>query len=402
MERDHADLVSREEAVGRIRTARNTLLEGHSTETVAPGEGIRGRILATDIEATRDIPKRDHATMDGFAVRAPGEYPLEIVDEVFPEDDPPTIEPGQTVRIATGSPLPDRANAVVRSEDAEVAEGRLAGPAIEPGTYTYQQGSNIEEGETLFSRGETLGAKDAILLADLAIDSVEVYAPLTVGVLATGSEIHEDPGTDYDSKMLLELLGAWGARPSYEGTVPDDYERVRDRIADLARTYDIVVTTGGTSVGAKDHVVRALAELGEIDFHRVRLRPGKPLAMARLEDAIAFAVPGKPIGAYTITTFVMRPFFTGSARLPTVEATASVDLDIGDPDFEYAIPVSLEDGAAIPLGHRSSALEIYDDVFDPSVLSSATRASRADGFVLTDRGLQTGETITVVPYEVLE
>lgn len=402
MEHEHADLVSRQEAVSRVRTARNAILEGHSTETVAPGEGIRGRVLATDIEATQDIPPWDHATMDGFAVRAPADYPVEIVDEVFPEDDPPAIGPGEAVRIATGAPLPDRANAVMRSEVAAVDAGRLEGPAIEPGTYTYQQGSNVEAGETLFSRGETLGAKDAILLADIGIDAVEVYAPLTVGVLATGSEIHEDPSTDYDSKMLLELLRSWGAHPTYEGTVPDSYEQVRDRIADLARTYDVVVTTGGTSVGAKDHVVRALDELGEIDFHRVRIRPGKPLGLARLEEAFAFAVPGKPFGAYTIATLVMRPFFTGTASLPSVHATASVGLDVGDPEFEYAIPVTLEDGAAMPLGHRSSALDIYDDVFDPSVLSSATRASRADGAVLTSQGFEAGETITVVPYEVLE
>ena len=402
MEHDHADLVSRQEAVSRVRIARNTLLEDRATEKAVPGDGIRGRVLATDIQATQDSPRWDHATMDGFAVRAPVTYPVEIVDEVFPEDQPPTIGPGEAVRIATGAPLPDRANAVIRSEDAEVAAGQLEGPDIEPGTYTYQQGTNVEEGETLFARGETLGAKDAILLADLGIDAVDVYAPLTVGVLATGSEIHEDPSTDYDSTMLLELLRSWGARPSYEGTVPDSYERVRERVADLARRYDVVVTTGGTSVGPKDYVVRALDELGEIDFHRVRVRPGKPLALAELDAAFAFAVPGKPFGAYTIATLVMRPFFTGSASLPTVDATASVSLDVGDPDFEYAVPVSLEDGAAMPLGHPASALEIFDDVFDPSVLSSATRASRADGAVLTSQGFEAGETITVVPYEVLE
>ncbi len=402
MEHDHADLVSRPEAVSRIQSIRQAFFERHVTEQVRPGDGIRGRVLARNIEATQDIPRWDHATMDGFAVSAPVESSLEIVDEVFPEDDPPVLDSGEAVRIATGAPLPDRANAVIRSEDAAVEDGKLAGPPIDPGTYTYKQGSNVEAGETLFARTETLGAKDAILLANLGIDAVEVYAPPTVGVLATGSEIHDDPSTDYDSKMLLELLRAWGARPAYEGTVPDTYDRVRDQIVELAGSYDVVVTTGGTSVGAKDHVIRALAELGEIDFHRVRIRPGKPLAVARLDEAIAFAVPGKPFGAYTIATLVMRPFFTGSTSLPSVDATTSVGLGVGDPGFEYAIPVSLEDGAAVPLGHRSSALQIYEDTFDPSVLSSTTRASRADGTVLTEAGFEAGETITVIPYDALE
>lgn len=402
MDGDHADLVSRADAVERVLDARSTWLNERETTTVAPGDGIRGRSLAQEVVADRDVPANDHATMDGFAFEAPPEYPLNVVDDVYPEDDPPTIEAGEAVRIATGAPLPERANAVLRSEEAAVEDGRLTGADVDPGTYTYERGSNVSEGERLFAPGERLGAKDAILLNDLGIDAVTAYARPRVGVLATGSEIHEDPSRDNDSMMLVELLRGWGAEPTFVGTVPDEYDVVKDRIAALAGQYDVVVTTGGTSVGPKDYVVRALDDLGSIDFHRVRIRPGKPLALADLDEAVAFAIPGKPIGAYTVAALVVRPFFVGETDLPTVEATSAVDVGVGTSEFEYAIPVELADSEAVPLGHPSSDLHVYDEVFDPSVLSSSTRASRADGAVLTDSGVTAGETVTVVPYYVLE
>jgi len=123
-------------------------------------------------------------------------------------------------------------------------------------------------------------------------------------------------------------------------------------------------------------------------------------------DAVAFAIPGKPIGAHTISTFVMRPFFTGERSIPSIEATFARDLDLGPEGFEYVVPVSLkEDGdgrRAMPLGHADSPLFVYDDKFDPSVLSSSTRASRADGVVITQSPLVSGETVSVVPYSVIE
>lgn len=398
---DQDDLLPREEAVDRVRRLRDGSLGGQATERVTPGEGISGRTLAEDIVAGLDSPSHDVATMDGYALAAPPTYPLEIVDQVYAEDDPPEIAEGEAVAIATGAPLPTGANAVLRSEEATVADGRLTGAAVSPGTYTYRQGTNISDGDRLFEAGERLGAEDAILLAELGVEAVEVYEPFTVGVLATGSEIDADPSRDFDSAMLLELLRAWGARPTGEGTVPDDLDAVRERIEALAADYDVVVTTGGTSVGSHDYVIDAVDQLGDIAFHRVRIRPGKPLAFGDLEDAIAIAIPGKPVGAFTVASLVARPFFVPDGPLPGVEARCAVSVGVGEPGFEYAIPVTLENGTARPLGHRSSALQIYDDVFDPSVLSSATSATRADGMVITETGIEAGETVTVIPFDVI-
>ncbi|APW96911.1 molybdopterin molybdenumtransferase MoeA [Halobiforma lacisalsi AJ5] len=404
----HADLLSLEDAIDRSLARRDALLEDRPATTV-PLERIAGRILAEDVVADADRPATDRATMDGYAYAAADAEagPLEVVDPaVYPESEPPALEPGQAVEIATGAPLPERADTVVKREDAVLEDGRLDGPDLAPGTYVYERGSNLAAGERLYAAGDRLDAADAILLRDLGRESVAVADPLSIGVQATGTEIHEGKHTDLDSPMLCNLLRAWGHDPDYEGSVPDEGDRVRERIDDLAGDHDVVVTTGGTSVGEKDHVIDALASLGEVDFHRVRLRPGKPIAIASLpdHDAVAVAVPGKPIGAYVSTALVARPLFTGERRPATLERTFGADVGLGPAGFTYAIPVTLDpDGKeANPLGHADSPLSVYEETFDPSVLSSSTRAASADGFVLTTDPLEAGERVDVVPTTALE
>lgn len=405
MPHDHADLIGRSDACQHVLDLRREFLRDHPTVAVAVDE-IGDATLATQIVADVDQPAESHATMDGFTFDATDDYPFQLVDrEVFPEDDPGTLNDGEAVRIATGAPLPAGANAVLKREEATVTAGELTGPSLSPGTYVYERGSNVEAGEVLYENGERLAPRDAILLRDLGHESVDIYERFSVGILATGTEIHEGRHRDLDSPMLAALIRSWGHEAIYEGSVPDDPTRVRERIRELAEHYDVVVTTGGTSVGHKDHVIASLSDLGDVVFHRVRIRPGKPIAAARLpdQDAIAFAIPGKPIGAHVISTLVMRPFFTGdTGEFPTVDAQVSCDLGIGAEGFEYVVPVELTDGRATPLGHRSSSLTVYDDVFDPSVLSSSTRATRADGFFVTESGVDEGERVQVVPYPVVE
>ena len=400
----HGEITPVNAAAERVRDLRDEWLDRWKVETVSVDQ-IAGRTLAESIDAPAAIPEQSHATMDGYAFDASEDYPYELVDqEVFPESDPPSLSPGEAVRIFTGAPLPPGANAVLKQEEATVDDGRLDGAPTGPGTYVYERGSNVAAGERLFTAGERLGAKDAILLGDLGIAEVPVTERLSVGLLATGTEIHEGRHTDLDSPMLAGLVHGWGHEATYEGTVPDEYDRVRDRIAGVADDHDVVMTTGGTSVGDKDYVVRALRELGTVLFHRVALRPGKPIAVATLpdHDAIVFAIPGKPVGAHAVTSLVARPFFTGSTTLSTVDATMTSDIGIAVPGFTYAVPVTLADDEAIPLGHTDSALSVYQETFDPSVLSSSTRATRADGFVLTESPLSAGDEVAVIPYPVVE
>ncbi|GAB3693851.1 molybdopterin molybdotransferase MoeA [Halorubrum pallidum] len=400
----HGEITPVQAAAERVRDLGTEWVDRRSVESVTINR-IAGRTLAEPIDAPAAVPERSHATMDGYAFDASEGYPYELVDrEVFPESDPPSLSPGEAVRIFTGAPLPPEANAVLKQEEVTVEDGRLDGSPTEPGTYVYERGSNVAAGERLFEAGERLGAKDAILLGDLGIEEVPVTERPSVGLLATGTEIHEGRHADLDSPMLAGLVDGWGGEATYEGTVPDEYDRVRDRIAEVADDHDVVMTTGGTSVGDKDHVVRALRELGTVLFHRVALRPGKPIAVATLadRDAVVFAIPGKPVGAHAVTSLVARPFFTGDTTLPTVDAAMTSDIAIAVPGFTYAVPVTLADGEAMPLGHADSPLSVYDETFDPSVLSSSTRATRADGFVLAESALSAGDEVAVVPYPVVE
>jgi molybdopterin molybdotransferase len=409
---DHgSDMLDRDQAIETALGVRESFLADRPRTSVGLVDAFEGRVLAEDVVAASDMPAASRATMDGFAIDASRDYPFEVVEsEVFPEDEAPSIEAGQTVKVATGAAIPPSTNAVLKVEEATVTEGRLEGSDLEPGNYVSERGSNVTAGETLFEAGERLSAKDAILLRDLGRESVAVREPFDVGLLATGTEIHENRSRDLDSPMLASLVRTWGHEATIEGTVPDEYDRVESAIESIAAERDVVVTTGGTSVGKKDHVIRVLRTLGDLHFHRVADRPGKPIAVASLpdHDALAVAIPGKPVGAHTIATLVARPLFTGRTALPTVDAVASSTVDLPSPEFECAIPVTLRDDGegrrleARPLGQNGSPLSVYGRTFDPSVLSSSPRATRADGFVLTTTDVTEGETVDVVPYEALE
>ncbi|MUW14906.1 molybdopterin molybdenumtransferase MoeA [Halorubrum sp. CBA1125] len=402
---DHG-LSRRTAAVRRLLADRTRLLEDSPTEEV-PLSSVAGRSLAEPVVAEADVPVHDVATMDGVAFAADDSYPLRVIDDaVAPEDDPPTIDPGEAVPVATGAPLPPEATAVLKREDADREGEVLDGPSLDAGTNVYQRGSNVTAGETLVERGEVLTPKDAALLRDVGRGEVVVAERFSVAVLATGTEIHEGVQPDRDSEMLAGLVDVWGHTPTLVGSVPDSPDHVHDRIADLADGYDVVVTTGGTSVGRGDHVVDALDALGEILFRGVSLRPGRPVTAARLDDGtVVVALPGKPVAALFAATLVCRPLFDGPAAsepLPTLTASLRRDLAVSDDPLEYAVPVTLTDEGAMPLGHVDSVLPVFERRYRPGRLAASTRATRADAVWITERGGEEGDSIAVVPMEVVQ
>lgn len=370
---------------------------------------VAGRVLAEPVHAPADVPAHDRATMDGFAFSSGDDYPLTVVDEVFPEDEPPSIGRGEAVAVATGAPLPATADAVLMREHATVEDGRLSGPSLSPGTHVSPAGTTATAGERLFAAGQRLAPRHATLLRDVGVETVTVHRPFDVGVLASGTEICEGRQPDRDSEMLCNLVRGWSHEPTVREPVPDDETVVREAIADTAENYDVVVTTGGTSVGRADHVVRAL---GEHDIHvcGVDVRPGRPVTVATVEGTPVFALPGKPIAAHTAATLLLRPFLTGRARLPTVTADITSRITLPEDDTEFAIPVALDDDSdddaavsrATPLGHADSSLCVYGERFAPGRVASNTRVSLADGLHLTRDAVDEGDRVAVVPYEVIE
>lgn len=418
------DPASRPAAVDAVRSLRRRHLESTPTTATTPAD-LGGRVLAEHIEAPSDDPVTDRSTMDGYAVSTADGSPWRVTrTEVYPEDEQPAMDAGEAVPVATGGRLPERADAVLKREDTELAGDELTGPAVDPGTNVYARGSNLEAGETLFERGERLLPKDAVLLDDIGVEELLVRRRWSVGVLATGSELAEGDGKDRDSNMLVALARSLGHESTYEGVVADDPEAIRERIADLDRDHDVVLTSGGTSVGSRDHVGQALSDLGDVLVDGTTTRPGKSVTVARLPDAVAVALPGRPVACHVGAVLYVRPLLTGRRDLPGVRARAATAIDLG-PDGECVVPVTLDRGEereasgagrgrpgqgacgswrsgeclARPVDADPGA-ESY--TFRPSLLSSMTRATRADGFLLLEAGVEAGETVTVAPFAGVE
>jgi molybdopterin molybdotransferase len=394
------ELPSRSVAVERIVECRSTALANAATERVEL-DAIAGRALAADVHAPRDVPPHDYATMDGYAAAAGDDPPLAVVDEVAPEDGPPEIDPGEAVRIATGAPLPPQADAVLKRENATVADGQLStwNPAV--GTSVHRQGTTATANERLFAAGDRLAPRHAALCRDVGLDTVPVRERFAVGIVATGSEIHGGRQPDRDSEFLANLVRRWGHDPATPETVPDDPAAVRETIESAAADQDVVLTTGGTSVGTADHVSSVLADHDPL-FEGVRLRPGRPVTAAVVDDTPVVALPGKPIAAHTAAVLVARPLFAGRTDLPTVTAVPEQRVEMPDADREYAVPVVLDDGRATALGHVDSSLPLYEDHFAPGLVAASTRMTLADGFVLTETALEPDEPVAVVPYSTVE
>ena len=392
-------LVERSVAVERLLELRASR-DDPPTESVGLAR-IAGRMLAEPVAAPTAVPQHDRATMDGFAFAADDDYPLTVVDEVFPEDSPPPLERGDAVAVATGAPLPARADAVLMREAASLEGGRLSGPSLSPGTNVYPAGSTAAAGEVLFAAGQRLAARHAALLRDVGLEQVTVHRPLEVGILATGTEISEGRQPDRDSELLCNLVRQWGHEPLISDPVPDERAAVRDGIETAVQNHDLVMTTGGTSVGSADHVVRVLRD-HDILFRGVELRPGRPVTVATVDETPVCALPGKPIAAYMAATLVIRSLLTGHSHLPTVSAEFTARVTLPDDDVTFVIPVSLEDDRATPLGHAVSSFPLYDQRFAPGRVASSTRVTLADGVVLARNAIDAGEQVAVVPSEVVE
>jgi molybdopterin molybdotransferase len=395
----HTEVVARSEAVERLLAHRTESLAARSDETVRL-DSLAGRTLAERVTAPADVPPHDYATMDGYAVAVDDESPT-VVAQVFPEDAPPTLDSGEAARIATGAPLPSRADAVMKREDATLEDGKVSGPTLSPGANVSPRGGTARSGEQLFDAGTRLGPRHAALLRDVGVETVAVHDRFSVAVVATGTEIHEGRQPDRDSDFLAGLIQEWGHEPTGRETVPDDVAAVRQVIEDAAATHDAVLTTGGTSVGSADHVSRVLGEYDPL-FESVRFRPGRPVTAAVVNDSVVIGLPGKPLAAHTAAVLVARPFFTGEQSLPTVTAESARRVGIPDDDLEYAVPVVLDGGQAFPLGHVDSSLPLYEEQFAPGLVAASTRTALADGFVLTESSLAMDESVAVVPYGAVE
>jgi molybdopterin molybdotransferase len=283
-----------------------------------------GRILAEPIRADMDSPPFDKAMMDGYAVRASDcarrdGAELRVVGEVAAGGIPTrSVEPGEAVAVYTGAPLPGGADAVVMKERVEVLGPdriRVHDPNLTPGKNVLERGREMKAGEAVLPIGTAITPAVTGLLAAVGRSTVSVYPVPLVGVLATGNELveaHEVPGPgrirNSNGPMLAALVERAGANPRVLGIAPDDPEQLRVAIRHALATTDLLILAGGVSVGRYDRVPDVLAGLGvQIHFHKVRMKPGKPLLFGTLRNRLVFGLPGNPVSAFVCFELFVRP-----------------------------------------------------------------------------------------------
>ena len=312
-----------EEARARILAA----LSPTAAETIALSEAA-GRVLARPVLARLTQPPAAVSAMDGYALRAAdGVLGAKLaVIGAAPAGHPfaGVVGPGQAVRIFTGGFVPEGADAILLQEDAEAADGAvLVKESVVPGRWVRKRGLDFAEGETLLATGRRLTARDIGLAAASNNPWLAVHRRPRIGILATGDEIALPgdpipPGgiVSSNAHALAALIRAAGGEPIVLPIAPDDASAIAD-VAAAAQAYDMLVTTGGASVGEHDLIQQALGGEGfELGFWKIAMRPGKPLIWGRLGRVPVLGLPGNPVSALVCAIIFLLPALARLSGLP--------------------------------------------------------------------------------------
>ncbi len=320
---DRTRTLDRDAELDRLRhpdEARRTVLVHARPLPVerVPLAAADGRVLAEDLVAEEDHPPFPAATMDGFAVVADDYSPWRevIAEQTAGYVADVEVTPGTAVRITTGAPLPRGATAVVPVEATQPAEDHVVirQPDIAPGQYVRAVGADVRSGDRVLAAGTVLGPAELGLVAGLGLVPVPVRRRPRASVLSTGDELVEPgervtPGRIRDSNRfsLVAALADAGAELVWSGKAPDDEEGLRRLLEERIVASDVVVTSGGVSMGQLDLVKALLGELATVHFRRVFMKPGKPLNFATAGDTLIFGLPGNPVSALVSFELFVRP-----------------------------------------------------------------------------------------------
>lgn len=280
-----------------------------------------GRVLAEDVVAGCDNPPCDNSAMDGYAflladLDASAERSLRVEQRICAGDPVQVLVPGTAARIFTGAPVPKGADVVVMQEQTELVEGRIrVAGRLRPGENVRRRGEDIKAGCVVLAKGVRLGAQHIGLLASQGIAELKVWRRLRVAVFSTGDELVAlgEPlgsGQIYDSNRyaLKGLLQGLGCEVVDLGKVADSLEATRDVLLQAATVADLIVTSGGVSVGEEDHVRTAVESLGKINLWRIAMKPGKPLAYGEVQGVPFFGSPGNPVSSFVTFALFVRPY----------------------------------------------------------------------------------------------
>ncbi len=383
MMRPFESTIAIEDALQRLRDAADAVPIDRLERV--PLEAAHDRVLATDLRAPRDVPAFDRAAMDGYAVRAADlagtsrERPatLRLLGRVYAgETTDRAIDPGECLEVATGAPIPPGADAVVMVEDTQLdmPSGVRMFTDAKPRQHIIRRGADMHSGDVLLSRGAQLSASRIGAIAAIGIAEVDVYAKPVVAILPTGDELTAlgtplPAGHVYDVNRytLASVVRQHGGVAHVHPTVADNLDAVRAAITRVATAAtattaatdmtnpaaaDLLVLTGGSSVGEHDLVIDILREQGEVLFHGVAVKPGKPTAFARIGRLLVLGMPGNPTSCLSNAYVLLIPLLRAIARLPAhqpriIRAALGKAVDSPRDRYQY-MPVRLENGRAFP------------------------------------------------------
>ena len=304
-----------------VSEARNRIISDMKlTAAVQVSVGdIFGRVLAQKLKSRRTQPPFDASAMDGYAVRAEDITSVPSTLQVVGSVNAGTrynakIKAGQAVRIFTGAPIPEGTNTVIIQEDTEVDGNTLTIKGIEPKRHIRKAGLDFNKGETIFEAGKFITARDAGLIAAMNYPWVMVRQRPRVGILSTGDEVvmPGDPVgpnqiVSANSIGLAAAVRAFGGDPVLLGNAPDDHNAL-SKIAEGARGIDLLVTTGGASVGDHDLIREVLGDVGlNVNFWKIAMRPGKPLIFGDFNGIPLLGLPGNPVSSMVCALIFLKP-----------------------------------------------------------------------------------------------
>ena len=386
-----------------------------ATESVAVGEAD-GRVLAQDVVSELHVPPLDNSAMDGYALRcadatAPG-VTLGISQRIPAGASAQPLLAGTAARIFTGAPVPAGADAVIMQEDCTalpVADGDLGQVQVnslpKAGQNIRRAGEDVARSDVVLSRGQRLGPAELGLAASIGMAALKVARRPRVALFSTGNELvmpgavapqDMPPGAIYNSNryFLIALLRRLGCVVTDLGIVPDHRDATIQALRQAAKGHDLILTSGGVSVGEEDHIKPAVQSLGTMDLWQIAIKPGKPFAYGRIGDAHFMGLPGNPVASFVTFLVLVRPFLL---RLQGVNRVAMKAI-AAQANFTWARPDRRREFLRVRR-NADGGLELFSNQ-SSGVLTSAVWG---DGLIDNPPGcaIAPGDTVRFVPFSEL-